>query len=150
MLCHLECPDIGNFFPSFLLQKYPTYFITVQDKNQPFSKEFHAVTVGFGDTDRNFGESGLQFLGQNCNNRVFCIEMSRINQGQSRLLSVSELVVFYVSGDKGVASGLDGLKPFTSTGTTAYGNPMDRLSSVGIPQPRAAQAVLNLGQKAVQ
>ena len=122
----------------------------MQDKNQPFSKEFHAVTVGFGDTDRNFGESGLQFLGQNCNNRVFCIEMSRINQGQSRLLSVSELVVFYVSGDKGVASGLDGLKPFTSTGTTAYGNPMDRLSSVGIPQPRAAQAVLNLGQKAVQ
>ena len=94
--------------------------------------------MGFGDFYFNFRKLGCDFYCQNRNNRVFGVEMSGINEVQTQIMGIPELVVFDVSGHEGVASGIQGSKHSVSAASTTYGYLPDRLAAVNIAKAVAA------------
>ena len=88
--------------------------------------------MGFGNFYFDFRERGGDFCGQNCNHRIFCVEVTGINQSQALFFGVPESVVFHIGGDKGVAACGNHFVYPTGAGAAADGDFADRLSTIDI------------------
>ena len=101
----------------------------------------------FGDFYGNFRESGPKALCKIGGNGVFAIEMAGIDEIQSQILCVPEIVVFGVGGDEGVATGLHGFLHFAAAAAAAAGDLADGFSGICIAQSFAAQCGFYVGKE---
>ena len=85
-----------------------------------------------GEHNLDFRELGLQFLRQNRADRVLCVKMACVDQVDAQLLSIPELIIFYIRSYKGIAAGIHSVHEFACTGTAAYGYGVDRLAGTYI------------------
>ena len=68
------------------------------------------------------GECIGNFFCQNRYYRVFCGKVTGINEIQPQLFGFTELVIFHISGDKGIAPGLQYRGNFRAAGAAAHRN----------------------------
>ena len=96
----------------------------------------------FGNFHPKPREFSLNEICQNLTDRVFCVEMSRVNQVDPQITGIHKLIVPYIRGHKGVTASGNGLLHTAGTGTAAHSNLMYRFSTVNITQSFAAQFCL--------
>ena len=101
----------------------------------------------FGDFYLNFRECSGDFLRQDSHHGIFRVEVAGVDEIQSQVVGIPELVVLNVGGDEGVAAGMDGFRESVAAGTAAYGHFPDRFTAVRIAQPLAAELLLYGRQK---
>ena len=104
----------------------------------------------FGNFHFDFRKSCSDFLCKHGYNGIFRCEMSRIDQIQSQIVSIPELVILDIRGDEGIATGTDGIQYLAGAGTAAYSNFSDRLSAVYIAKTFTAKAFLDSCEKVRQ
>ena len=103
-----------------------------------------------GKGDLNGGEGFLQLLGQICAYRIFCMEVSGIDQLETQMFCVPELIVFCVCCYKGIAAGTDSLEHFPGAGTATYRNAADWPITVYIAKTLTAEGCLDMRKKLFQ
>ena len=90
--------------------------------------------VGFGDFYLDFRELGAEFLCKISGNGILRIKMPGIDEVQTAVPGVPELIVFYIGSDKGIAASSNGVHDLTGAGTTADRDLTDGLTSIHITQ----------------
>ena len=99
--------------------------------------------MGFGNFNLDFGESGSDFVCKDGNHGIFCMEVTGINQIDAKVVSIPELVVFYIGSDKGIAACIYSVPQFSGAGTATDCDFMDSLAAVNIAQAFTTQIFLN-------
>ena len=72
-----------------------------------------------GDLYFDFGELGGDFVGQHGNHRVFGVEMAGIDEVQTQIMGIPELIVLHIGGDKGIAASVISIHQLAAAGTAA-------------------------------
>ena len=103
--------------------------------------------MGFGNFYRNLRESVGNVFCQTGSDGVFCMEMAGINQIQTQIIGIPELVVFHIGSDEGIAAGFHGIHNFGCAGTAAHGDLGNRFACIHIAKSFTAQGSFDSGQE---
>ena len=103
--------------------------------------------MGFGDFYFQLREGCGNFRSQHSYHGIFCVEVTGVDEVQTQLLGVPELVVLNVGSNKGVAAGIQGFQYSTGAAAAADGYFAHRLAPIHIAKALAAQSLLHMRQK---
>ena len=101
------------------------------------NEEFCAICMFLGEDYLNFRKPFLQLRGDYRTNWVFCIIVACVDQVDTQLLGIPELIVFHIGSNKSIAAGIPDLPQSAGAAAAAYSDLMYRLSAADIPQTAA-------------
>ena len=99
-----------------------------QAKINRLNEEFHAIAMIFRKFYGDLRKTGSQLLCQDGHCGIFGVEMTGIDEVQTKFVCGAELVILYISGDESVTTGFQRFFHLVGTTASAHSYLADRLS----------------------
>ena len=106
--------------------------------------------MAFGDFDFDFREGSGDFFSQDSHHRILGMEVTGIDEIQTQILCIPELVVLHIRSDEGIASGSQNFRHTAGAAAAAHGHFPDRLAGIHIAQAVAAEVFLDSRKESIQ